>query len=144
MPDLDAGDPLHILDPRSGQVTDHPVGVSGHVGLIPTGTATPGVPLVRRSGDCDDNDQLVVDGRHYAREGIDPGEIAATTTQAAFKSTLSVYGLGKRRGIEVYDRRGGRVERFVAADSYVWSAGDRLVISTGQDDDARSYVVSGR
>jgi hypothetical protein len=51
---------------------------------------------------------------------------------AAFTSTLSVFGLGQRRGIEVYDRRGQRVGRFVAAGAYVRSAGERLVISTCQ------------
>jgi PQQ-like domain len=146
MPDLDPGDPLQILDPRSGKVTEHPVGVSGYVDLFGTGTANAGVPLVRKFGESEqDKDQLVVDGRHYARERLDPGEIAATTTQAAFKSTLSVYGLGKRRGIEVYDRRGGRVARLVAVNAHVHSAGERLVISVGDhEDDRRSYVVRGR
>jgi hypothetical protein len=147
MPDLEPGDPLRILDPRTGKVTEHPVGVSGYVSVVATGTATPGVPLVRRFGDLDESgekDQVVVDGRHFARERIDPYEVAATTTQAAFKSTLSVYGLGQRRGIEVYDRRGGRVERLVVADAHVRSAGDRLVISVGENDDARFYVVRGR
>ena len=92
----------------------------------------------------EENDQLVVDGRHYVRERLDPFEIAATTTQAAFKSTLSVYGLGKRRAIEVYDRRGGRVVRFVAVNAHVRSAGERLVITVGGEDDRRAYVVSGR
>ncbi len=142
MPQLDLGDPVRILDPRSGKVTEHRLGVSGYVGVYGTGTAAPGVPLVRDFGDPDD--QLVVDGRHYVRERLDPFEIAATTTQAAFKSTLSVYGLGKRRAIEVYDRRGGRVVRFVAVNAHVRSAGERLVISVGDDDDRRSYVVSGR
>jgi hypothetical protein len=150
MPDLEPGDPLRILDPRTGKVTEHPVGVSGYVGVFATGTATPGVPVLRKFGDTnpeDDTvkDQLVVDGRHYMRERLDPFEIAATTTQAAFKSTLSVYGLGKRRGIEVYDRRGGRVARLVAANAHVRSAGERLVISVGEnEDDRRSYVVRGR
>ena len=146
MPNLNPGDPLEILDPRSGKVTEHPVGVSGYVGIVAAGTATPGVPLVRKYGVLEqDKDQLVVDGRHYARERLDPSEIAATTTQAAFKSTLSVYGLGQRRGIEVYDRRGGRVARFVAVNAHVHSAGERLVISVGEhEDDRRSYVVSGR
>jgi len=85
----------------------------------------------------------VVDGRHYRRERLSPFEIAATPTQAAFKRTLAVYGLGTRRGIEVYGRRGGRrVARLVAADAHVYSAGDRLVITVGEDDDRRSYVVS--
>ena len=53
-----------------------------------------------------------------------------------------MYGLGKRRAIEVYGRRGGRVARFVATGAHVRSAGERLVISVGQDDDRRSYVVS--
>jgi hypothetical protein len=150
MPDLEPGDPLRILDPRTGKVTKHPVGVSGYVGVFATGTATPGVPVLRKFGDTnpeDDTvkDQLVVDGRHYMRERLDPFEIAATTTQAAFKSTLSVYGLGKRRGIEVYDRRGGRVARLVAANAHVRSVGERLVISVGEnEDDRRSYVVRGR
>ena len=146
MPDLDPGDPLRILDPRTGKVTEHPVRVSGYVGVFATGTATPGVPLVRKFGDTnpeDDSvkDQLVVDGRHFARERLDPFEIAATTTQAAFKSTLPVYGLGKRRAIEVYDRRGGRVARMVTPGAHVYSVGDRLVITVGEDEDRRSYVV---
>jgi hypothetical protein len=142
MPEFDNGDPGRILDPRTGKVSEHRLGVTGYASVYGTGTATPGVPVLRDSGEPDD--QLVVDGRHYVRERLDPFEVAATTTQAGFKSTLSVYGLGKRRGIEVYDRRGGRVARFVAVDAHVRSAGERLVISVGQDDDKRSYVVSGR
>jgi len=144
MPDVKLGDPIRILDPRDGKVAEHP-GVFGYVGVIATGTATPGVPLVRKFGDEEQGqDQLLVDGRRYARERIDPFEIAATTTQAGFKSTLSVYGLGKRRAVEVYDRRGGRVARFVAVGARVRSAGERLVISVGNEDDRRSYVVRGR
>ncbi len=138
MPELNVGDPLRRLDPRTGKVTEHRLGLSGYAGVYATGTATPGVPLVRDFGDPDD--QLVVDGRHYVRERLDPDEIAATTTQAGFKSTLSVYGLGRRRAIEVYDRRGGRVARLVAVNAHVRSAGDRLVISAG----GNSYVVAGR
>ena len=123
-------------------MTEHRLGITGYVGVVGTGTATPGVPVVRDFGDPDD--QVVVDGRRFVRERISPDMIAATTTQAAFKSTLTVYGLGKRRAIEVYDRRGGRVERMVAAEAYVRSAGERLVLSVGEDDDRRYYVVSGR
>jgi hypothetical protein len=149
MPNLPPGDPLRILDPRSGKVTEHPVGVTGYVGVFATGTATPGVPLLRKFGDTnpeDDSakDQLVVDGRHYLRERLDPFEVAATTTQAGFKSTLPVYGLGKRRAIEVYDRRGGPVARLVERDAHVRSAGERLVITVGAEEDQRSFVVRGR
>jgi outer membrane protein assembly factor BamB len=142
LPELKLGDPMRILDPRTGKVTEHP-GVFGYVGVTAAGTATPGVPLVRGFGaEQEDKDQLLVDGRRFVRERLDPFEIAATTKEAAFKSTLPVYGLGKRRAIEVYDRRGGRKVRFVAANAHVHSAGERLVITVGGDDGQRSYVVS--
>ena len=132
---LEGGAPVRTVDPgsRAMAVIDGGLLFTQEGGYM---------PALRLGDPLQILDELVVDGRHFVLDQLDADEVAATTTQAGLKTTLSVYGLGKRWAIEVYDRRGGRVERFVAAHAHVRSAGERLVISVGNDLQ-HSYVVRG-
>ena len=70
--------------------------------------------------------------------------IALTAAQVGWESTQPTWGSGEGRVVEVYDRRtGARIARYSGANTFVSSAGDRIIIAEGDDeDDPRVHVVA--
>jgi hypothetical protein len=147
--DLAIGDHLHVLDPRSGKVTEEPTRLPGASGAIvvpadgPEITAAsaiagpmPRVPVIEDWID----DHVLADGRAYEAK-LDRRDSAATTTQVGWQQLVPQLAGKDRLAIVVHDRRSGkrlvRHTRKGENEFYVHSEGDRLVVT----DDGRDYVV---
>lgn len=154
LPYVSIGDTLHALDPRTGKVTDHPLDLSANAISISSTdgpavteqSATAGVapllPGLRAFTDADE-DELWIDGHVYKPEDHSGSTIPLTAAQTAWTSDLHVWGLGTRRGVQVYDRRTGkRVVRFIADQARVRAIGEAIVLSEGDPETPHQYVVS--
>jgi outer membrane protein assembly factor BamB len=148
MDHLDIGDTLRVLDPRTGKLTERPLGVLGAGGAVvvpadgppvsaetATAGATPRVPVIGAYLD----DEVLADGRRYKAEYEKRG-IGATTTQVGWGQRVQPFAGGERAGAVVRDQRSGRERvRYVGESDnvFVRSEGERLVIHDG----SRELVV---
>jgi hypothetical protein len=144
--DLMVGDTLELVDPRTGKLTERPTDLPPdivHVYSTGLPNAAPAILWEDYEGDDTDGSEVLVDGRHYPRQRVD--EIAVTPTEAGWESTQAPWGHGTHRVVEVYDRRSGkRLVRFLGENTFVSSAGERLVIAEGGDRDHPTvHVVAG-
>jgi outer membrane protein assembly factor BamB len=145
MDHLDIGDTLRVLDPRTGKVTEHPLGVLGAGGAVvvpadeppvtaetATDGATPRLPVIAAYLD----DEVLADGRRF-KARYDKRGIGATTTQVGWGQRVQPFAGDERAGAVVRDRRSGREIVRYAGDSdnvFVRSEGERLVIYDGSRD----------
>jgi hypothetical protein len=142
-------DHLRVLDPRSGELTDHRVGDvdSGTASAVPADwppitaeTASKGVaprvPVLWNSLD----DRVAADGRVYRTGRLGPRAVAVTTTQIGWDPDVRPFAGDDRNGAEIYDRRTGeRIVRFAGEhDVNVRSEGERIIVRDGQ----RDHVVA--
>ena len=154
LPYVSIGDTLHALKPRTGKVTDHPlnlstsaISISSTEGPAVTAkSATAGVPPLlpglRAFNDADE-DELWIDGHLYKPVDHRGSTIPLTSAQTAWTSDLHAWGLGTRRGVQVYDRRTGRrVVRFIADQARASAIGEAIVLSEADPENPHQYVVS--
>jgi hypothetical protein len=147
--DMPVLDHLRVLDPRSGELTDHRVGDvdSGTASAVPADwppitaeTASKGVaprvPVLWNSLD----DRVAADGRVYRTGRLGPRAVAVTTTQIGWDPDVRPFAGDDRNGAEIYDRRTGeRIVRFAGEhDVNVRSEGERIIVRDGQ----RDHVVA--
>ena len=146
--DLPISDRLRLLDPRTGKLTEHPVGdlMSNSVHAVPADgpeitaeTATAGVaprvpvlwsPFYKK---------VSAGGRILRTGSVGIRGLAATATQVGWDRDVHAFASGDHNGAVVYDRRTGKrlVRHFGEKGVYLRSEGERLVIT----DDGRDYVV---
>ncbi|WP_028067922.1 outer membrane protein assembly factor BamB family protein [Solirubrobacter soli] len=150
LPLLVSGDRLRTVDPRTGKLTETPRRLQGAVDVVDpppaavtAETARDGVPartpVVVKTVD---GDALQADGRVYDTGDLEVFSAAATAAQVGWESDQPAFGRGDRDGAEVHDRRTGkRLVRFTGEHVDIRSVGERLVISTGDEDHRRDYVV---
>ena len=146
--DLPVSDLLRVLDPRTGKLTEHPVGdlMSNSVRAVPadgpeitaeTATAgvAPRVPVL-----WSPFHKKVSAGGRILRTGlVGIRGVEATATQVGWDRDVHAFASGDRNGAVVYDRRTGRrLVRYAAKKgAFLRSEGERLVIAA----DGRDSVV---
>ena len=144
MPDISIGDDLHLLDPRTGKVTDYPVNppypnvtVNSTDGPAVTAESashgvTPLPPLLIAFNGEEGGNQILLDGHRFHPKHFTALDGPLTSTQAAWKSDVYQWGLGTRRAEQVYDRKSGkRLVRVIADKAGAIDFGERIVISAG-------------
>ena len=141
------GEALRLLDPRTGKLTEHPVDLPPDVvDLYATGRPTFREPAIlwQDYEEGTDASEVLLDGRTYDRDRVI--EVDLTPAEVGWESTQPTWGRGRGRVVEVYDRRSGeRVARYSGENTFVSSAGDRIVIAEGDDrDHPRQHVVAAR
>jgi outer membrane protein assembly factor BamB len=144
---LQLGDALRLLDPRTGKVTEHPVDLPPDVvTLYTTGHATLRQPAIlwQDYEDGTDATDVLLDGRTYRRDRV--RDVPLTATEVGWETTEATWGRGRGRVVEVYDRRSGeRVARYSGENTFVSSAGDRLIVAEGGDrDNPHVHVFAAR
>jgi outer membrane protein assembly factor BamB len=147
--DFAIGDHLHVLDPRTGRLTEQPTHLLGASGTVVVPADGPAVTeaaatagLAPRTPVIEDwiGNHVIADG-HTFKAPLDRRDSAATTTQVGWQQLLPQLAGKDRLGIVVRDRRTGkRVARYARQgdnEIYAHSEGERLVIY----DDGRDSVV---